>query len=841
MKKLLLTVVAAFVALATSWAANPTLYLRGDITGTSWPATSAYKFTEDNGVYTLSISKLSGSFKIADANWSASYTYSSNRTDMVLGQEYSVVNSNTSNMKMAEAASDVTITFNLNTMKMKVEGNAATTEITYALHGQLTGANWATTVMTKDPSATPETWTYTCTPAVPVGKTLVVRQEDGNNVDYFKAASNSVKLVPGGSVTLSTSNSSDLNYQLESGKEYTFSYVPSTGVLSVNDPQGGVTYPETLYVLGNVDNKAFAPGSTVALAKGTADGTFTGDVTFTGADDTEYSYFQLCTENGTSWTTLGTRYGAETADADPTTGTAKLTYNDRSWKVENATYTFSVHLADLTMTVTKKDTPAPPVPGTPDLYLRGAITGTDWPALPDYKFTANDGIYTLSIPALNGDFKISTDDWDDEYTYSANSTAMVLGTEYDVTSGQATTNMGLTKPAKNVTITLNTNTSKIKIEGEEDVEVISYAINSSLMETTWSVVDMTEGNDGAWTYTATPVNAEGEMIVMKMVNGTAKEYYKAAATDLLEPGKSVTLTTAGTANLKYKFTEGTEYTLTFNPTTGVISVNGAPEPPVPGTPDLYLRGAITGTDWPALPEYKFTANDGIYTLSIPALNGDFKISTDDWDDEYTYSANSTAMVLGTEYDVTSGQATTNMGLTKPAKNVTITLNTNTSKIKIEGEEDVEVISYAINSSLMETTWSVVDMTEGNDGAWTYTATPVNAEGEMIVMKMVNGTAKEYYKAAATDLLEPGKSVTLTTAGTANLKYKLNVETKYTFTFDPATGKLSVDTGISAIDGIDADASEAPVYYNLQGVRVDNPTPGLYIVVRGTKATKEHVK
>jgi hypothetical protein len=31
------------------------------------------------------------------------------------------------------------------------------------------------------------------------------------------------------------------------------------------------------------------------------------------------------------------------------------------------------------------------------------------------------------------------------------------------------------------------------------------------------------------------------------------------------------------------------------------------------------------------------------------------------------------------------------------------------------------------------------------------------------------------------------------------------------------------------------------YYNLQGVRVANPTPGLYIVRRGTLVTKELVK
>lgn len=51
----------------------------------------------------------------------------------------------------------------------------------------------------------------------------------------------------------------------------------------------------------------------------------------------------------------------------------------------------------------------------------------------------------------------------------------------------------------------------------------------------------------------------------------------------------------------------------------------------------------------------------------------------------------------------------------------------------------------------------------------------------------------------------------------------------------------VVTGVENIStdtcGSDSDA----VYYNLQGVRVDHPTPGIYIVVRGTVTTKEVVR
>lgn len=65
-------------------------------------------------------------------------------------------------------------------------------------------------------------------------------------------------------------------------------------------------------------------------------------------------------------------------------------------------------------------------------------------------------------------------------------------------------------------------------------------------------------------------------------------------------------------------------------------------------------------------------------------------------------------------------------------------------------------------------------------------------------------------------------------------YKLTVvfgETEITFTATKESG----------IEGVDAEAATPAEYYNLQGVRVENPAEGLYIVVRGGKATKEYVK
>mgnify|MGYP001030422978 CR=1 FL=1 len=65
--------------------------------------------------------------------------------------------------------------------------------------------------------------------------------------------------------------------------------------------------------------------------------------------------------------------------------------------------------------------------------------------------------------------------------------------------------------------------------------------------------------------------------------------------------------------------------------------------------------------------------------------------------------------------------------------------------------------------------------------------------------------------------------------------------KYKVVADLKNMKLTV-TETAGVDGIEADEPDAvPVYYNLQGVRVDTPSAGLYIVVRGDKVAKEIVR
>lgn len=70
--------------------------------------------------------------------------------------------------------------------------------------------------------------------------------------------------------------------------------------------------------------------------------------------------------------------------------------------------------------------------------------------------------------------------------------------------------------------------------------------------------------------------------------------------------------------------------------------------------------------------------------------------------------------------------------------------------------------------------------------------------------------------------------------------KLNSASAQSHSFivtEPAT--VEIKDATTGIEDVAADSDEAPVYYNLQGVRVNNPSNGIYIEVRNGKATRRY--
>lgn len=75
----------------------------------------------------------------------------------------------------------------------------------------------------------------------------------------------------------------------------------------------------------------------------------------------------------------------------------------------------------------------------------------------------------------------------------------------------------------------------------------------------------------------------------------------------------------------------------------------------------------------------------------------------------------------------------------------------------------------------------------------------------------------------------------------------DIKSEISFVLTDASGssvsfKVSVDSSKAGVDNITVDGDNAPKeYYNLQGVKVANPTPGIYVVKTGNKVEKIQVK
>lgn len=57
----------------------------------------------------------------------------------------------------------------------------------------------------------------------------------------------------------------------------------------------------------------------------------------------------------------------------------------------------------------------------------------------------------------------------------------------------------------------------------------------------------------------------------------------------------------------------------------------------------------------------------------------------------------------------------------------------------------------------------------------------------------------------------------------------------------AAAKYSFTVGTSSVIDIEVNEEAPAEYYNLQGVKVENPSNGIYIVKRGNKVTKQYIK
>ncbi len=255
--------------------------------------------------------------------------------------------------------------------------------------------------------------------------------------------------------------------------------------------------------------------------------------------------------------------------------------------------------------------------------------------------------------------------------------------------------------------------------------------------------------------------------------------------------------------------------------------------------DLYLRGSLLG--WNTLDETnQFTTTDGEnYTLSLDKLSGDFKIADSTWG-QYNFGSASN-IDLDTEYTLTNSSTSGNCSLREgSATNVTIYFTLSTGVLKISGTEGTfEYPDLYIIGDYSSWDFAQSVKMERNDKVYTATVASFPAGGFKIA---ADGYAPNFGSDEATPEIAVGTLFNTATNGNNITLATDVVNAKFTFTYErEGASTLLIESGEEAVATIGADNTAAKVYYTVDGVRVDNPTKGLYIVKQGDKVTKTIVR
>lgn len=248
-------------------------------------------------------------------------------------------------------------------------------------------------------------------------------------------------------------------------------------------------------------------------------------------------------------------------------------------------------------------------------------------------------------------------------------------------------------------------------------------------------------------------------------------------------------------------------------------------------------GSYSG--WSFASSTVLVASGNEFVGDIASLSTGFKIvdiENNNWDTQY---GTETALEVGVPVKLTgkvNGQDPKDIsfaGLLNEIKNAHVVWNATTETLTITGEAVYAYPELKMAGSFAPSNWNLDNspvMTREGD---IYTVT-VDLEGATEFKFVGPGWAPQFCGGETVDA--DHMTITLVRNGDNS---KANLTGKYTFTFNIQTLELKVTeaAGLAAIEA----ATGAAEYYNILGVRVDNPTKGMYIKVQGGKASKVLIK
>ena len=322
----------------------------------------------------------------------------------------------------------------------------------------------------------------------------------------------------------------------------------------------------------------------------------------------------------------------------------------------------------------------------------------------------------------------------------------------------------------------------------------------------------------------TPFNAAGR------TTGRAWEKDTNTATNTLKKGDANILTPKTDVLITYEVPEDLS-TIKATLPDGETFGQEAPK-------DFYLVGEMN--DWTTDdPAYKMSTTDGkTYTYEATSgISGEWKICDGTWNLSYGQGESSNSPALNTLYNLGVGNA----GNLKSAftQKVTITFNyveggQSTLLVEqVDAETPVDYSTWYVNVIGTFNEWKDNGVNPNEEGISEHEDLAIGT-GEFKI-KVWNPTDGDVYFSTGSELalnqwikINGNAYANMTIAGA-------EADNLYNVKFNVKTHEIYV-TFATGIETIDAEAADA-VYYNLQGVRVDNPVKGLYIRVANGKSQK----
>lgn len=618
-----------------------------------------------------------------------------------------------------------------------------------------------------------------------------------------------------------------------SGTDYCI-WVKNSGGESAGGESGNMNVPSDLYVLGTIKGASWDTSAGKAFTKSGHQFTVS-DVELVAAENSDKAYFTFVTTLGHNWDAVNgsDRFGAPNQDEAATTEQTAYVKQyfanwnaseAKSWVVTPGIYTISVDFDNMNMTLSKQGDIEPepepdPKPNTLTVYWDN--TNCNWAAPKVYSFVQQSKVRSLAEESPTewpGISMTKVDEKGNMYraTLPANSTGCVFNdgvgehpaqtADFTVVDGHiynSDGDMSLVTPDNLYMVGTFNDTSwdlENPLKGTKTDKVF-----------VWEDVAIDDAGEGSgyFTFITQPGKTWDGVNSGNRYGATSKDF-ALTPTESAITQKYIVNKNASSAE-SWKIAADT-YNIVVDLNVNTVTVYKPVKEELIKFRDDEDTGWLVNGFVPSSSENY----DNVY-LTIWYAGVDGNTTDAAWDNKHTgtlrYSMNGTQNRTTTEPDDDAAPITAEQLAAAPVHlNVSVELD--------NGEGD--------------NTWKVVDTDKYPDWSWNET------DHESVPADFYRNQVQDYPTAQGyirIPLMAKNNKVTVTARPNADYNLYGGEPATVTRTYSYAKGSTtSVD--LQPTDNVE---QSTPIYYNLQGIQVNNPGRGVYIKVEGGRVSKTTIK